>query len=46
MVILDEVFDHAAMEASRLFFPHETLAAPEKLLQAVEDHIGGALVVG
>ncbi|OHF35740.1 ATP-binding protein [Corynebacterium sp. HMSC074A01] len=51
-IVLDEAFDRAdaeftraAMEAFRRFGFHMILATPEKLLQTVEDHIGGVLMV-
>ncbi|MEX3505270.1 ATP-binding protein [Corynebacterium sp. LK2510] len=51
-IILDEAFDRAdtdftraAMEAFRSFGFHMILATPEKLLQTVQDYIGGVLMV-
>lgn len=51
-IILDEAFDRAdseftraAMEAFGRFGFHMILATPEKLLQTVQDYIGGVLMV-
>ena len=51
-IVLDEAFDRAdaeftraAMEAFRKFGFHMILATPEKLLQTVQDYIGGVLMV-
>lgn len=51
-VVLDEAFDkadaeftRAAMEAFSKFGFHMILATPEKLLQTVQDYIGGVLMV-
>lgn len=51
-IILDEAFDRAdsqftraAMDAFRQFGFHMILATPEKLLQTVQDYIGGVLMV-
>ena len=51
-IVLDEAFDRAdteftraAMEAFRRFGFHMILATPEKLLQTVQDYIGGVLMV-
>lgn len=51
-IILDEAFDRAdtdftraAMDAFRRFGFHMILATPEKLLQTVQDHIGGLVMV-
>ena len=50
--MLDEAFDRAdteftraAMGAFRQFGFHMILATPEKLLQTVQDYIGGVLMV-
>ena len=51
-IVLDEAFDRAdtdftraAMEAFQRFGFHMILATPEKLLQTVQDYIGGVLMV-
>lgn len=51
-IILDEAFDRAdseftraAMDAFRQFGFHMILATPEKLLQTVQDYIGGLVMV-
>lgn len=51
-IVLDEAFDRAdaeftraAMDAFRKFGFHMILATPEKLLQTVQDYIGGVLMV-
>lgn len=51
-IVLDEAFDRAdaeftraAMGAFRKFGFHMILATPEKLLQTVQDYIGGVLMV-
>ena len=51
-IVLDEAFDladaeftRAGMEAFRKFGFHMILATPDKLLQPVQDYIGGVLIV-
>ena len=51
-IVLDEAFDRAdseftraAMDAFRQFGFHMILATPEKLLQTVQDYIGGLVMV-